>query len=260
MRIINITMSTETANNIHKAALADMPESSKALLLMKPNSWVYYIDPTLAGIPLEEGCDYDVCTPIEEDGELIGFHCAIVVEEEFMAYDDEDNIVPTGEYGYVTDHYVEVRFAPKDVECDECLEDDHFVDYPETHESAFVGGRLRSYYDHDAGEATFYPIDSHGHSKGRSIEVTLPYSKWADICRRIETTPDEYVLQVCKAYNGEEYGVVCHHLDEMPFDRYENGRGFIHATGWEYLESNGDWVNEYEDDTDDVSHIIVFQF
>ena len=142
---------------------------------------------------------------------------------------------------------------------DECLGDDHFVDYPETHETAFVGECLRSYFDHDAGEATFYPIDSYGHSKGRSMEVTLPYTKWAGICRGVEGTPDECILRVYKAYDGAEYGVLCHHLDEMPFDRWdENKWSFVHATGWEYLESNGDWVTEYEDDMEGFLKSIPF--
>lgn len=37
-------------------------------------------------------------------------------------------------------------------------------------------------------------------------------------------------------------------LENMPYDKYVDGVGFIHATGDEVKLENGDWVIEYEDD------------
>ena len=37
-------------------------------------------------------------------------------------------------------------------------------------------------------------------------------------------------------------------LNDMPFDRYEDGIGFIHATGRAILFSDGSIDTEYEDD------------
>ncbi len=46
-----------------------------------------------------------------------------------------------------------------------------------------------------------------------------------------------------------ENGIIFHELDHMPFDRYEDGVGFIHATGREWFcTSDGHWNIEWEDD------------
>lgn len=37
-------------------------------------------------------------------------------------------------------------------------------------------------------------------------------------------------------------------LNKMPFDRFEDGIGFIHATGYEVKLESGEWILEYEDD------------
>ena len=38
----------------------------------------------------------------------------------------------------------------------------------------------------------------------------------------------------------------------MPFDRYEDGKGFIHATGYEiYNTWTGSWRPEYEDELEE---------
>lgn len=37
-------------------------------------------------------------------------------------------------------------------------------------------------------------------------------------------------------------------LKNMPFDRFEDGVGFIHATGYDCLV-DGQWMTEYEDNT-----------
>ena len=46
-----------------------------------------------------------------------------------------------------------------------------------------------------------------------------------------------------------ENGILYHDLDSMPFDRFEDGKGFIHATGREWWdETHQQWVTEYEDE------------
>ncbi|MFR3950687.1 MAG: hypothetical protein ACLTY2_01400 [Coprococcus eutactus] len=38
------------------------------------------------------------------------------------------------------------------------------------------------------------------------------------------------------------------HLSKMPFDKFSDNDGFVHATGDECLLENGEWCVEYEDD------------
>lgn len=45
-----------------------------------------------------------------------------------------------------------------------------------------------------------------------------------------------------------EDGILFHDLDEVPFDKYEDGTGFIHATGREWWDENHQiWLTEYEE-------------
>ena len=42
-------------------------------------------------------------------------------------------------------------------------------------------------------------------------------------------------------------GELCHYLDQMPFDIFEDGRGFIHALGYEvWSEECQRWRPAYE--------------
>lgn len=37
-------------------------------------------------------------------------------------------------------------------------------------------------------------------------------------------------------------------LKNMPFDKFDDSNGFIHATGYEIMTEDGQWQVEYEDD------------
>ena len=85
---------------------------------------------------------------------------------------------------------------------------------------------------------------------GYTVSIqNLTYDRWAYICREIDTNPSDWWIEediYCKAAEG---GILIHLLDQMPNDL--NG---VHATGREYLEVNGDFVTEYEDDLTEVVH------
>ena len=42
------------------------------------------------------------------------------------------------------------------------------------------------------------------------------------------------------------------HLSKMPFDKFSESEGFIHATGDECLLENGEWCVEYDDEFEDT--------
>lgn len=141
---------------------------------------------------------------------------------------------------------------------DSLPESDNFVEY-ETGEIAFVGNHLRAYWNPWDSVAHFHLLDDAGHMTESSVGVELTQSIWRGICGDIEDNPGEYGISVETDYYGNgEYGMLIHHLETMPFDRYTDADGFIHRTGWEYLETNGDWVLEEESDTEHVLRVAMF--
>lgn len=76
----------------------------------------------------------------------------------------------------------------------------------------------------------------------------ISYDLWKGILEDMVKNLDDYSLTKSVEPYHTEGEFLRHRLNHMPFDKYEDGKGFIHATGWEYLEVNGDWVTEYEDD------------
>ena len=108
----------------------------------------------------------------------------------------------------------------------------------------FEGNHVEATWDKE-GEYVFltiYPKDG-----GLEINITNISRNIAEsIVHDIEENPDDYFIRVYNFQNGRgELAVLYHQLEEMPFDK--NG---IHATGVEYLETNGDWITEYEDEED----------
>lgn len=126
-----------------------------------------------------------------------------------------------------------------------------------TREWCFDGNHVHGYYvDANHVHGCYDNLDSKvelsifsvkdGKVMGYSEEVTLNKAIADAIIEDIESNPDDYFIRVYDFQNGRgELHILYHLLDNMPFDK--NG---VHATGVEYLETNGDWVIEYEDDED----------
>jgi hypothetical protein len=92
------------------------------------------------------------------------------------------------------------------------------------------------------GAEISYEVPEEEEAVVAGVTISIPRNIWEDI----EENPDDYFIRVYNFHNGRgELAVLYHQLEEMPFDK--NG---IHATGVEYLETNGDWVTEYEDEED----------
>jgi len=45
-------------------------------------------------------------------------------------------------------------------------------------------------------------------------------------------------------------------LDEVPCDKYVEGKGFVHATGFEILVEGLGWWPEFEDDLDELEYAV----
>lgn len=48
-------------------------------------------------------------------------------------------------------------------------------------------------------------------------------------------------------------------LKEMPFDKYSDGTGFVHATGFDCMFDDGEWRTEYEDSNFEYADDCVFE-
>lgn len=129
----------------------------------------------------------------------------------------------------------------------------YFIHSPETGEVCFEGKFLHSYFDTQENEASFFSMNEEGYSTGYTVKVPLVYGQWRSICLDIENNPENYHIEFY-AFSPEE-GFLFHTLEEMPCDLHG-----VHATGDEYLEVNGDWVYEYEDDEDDILKLVKFGF
>lgn len=89
-------------------------------------------------------------------------------------------------------------------------------------------------------------ISSKSDIEVKTEEVIVPREVADFIIGDIESNHDDYFIRVYDFQNGRgELHMLYHLLDNMPFDK--NG---VHATGVEYLETNGDWIIKYEDDED----------
>ena len=66
------------------------------------------------------------------------------------------------------------------------------------------------------------------------------------------------LIYVNRKYGHETWGITCDNgtgylysrraLETMPLDRFDQGVGFVHATGYDYrIPSDGTWRTEYED-------------
>ena len=75
----------------------------------------------------------------------------------------------------------------------------------------------------------------------------VPCIDWDDDGNEVTWTSimDEDMNEVTEFNVGDRL-----RLDQMPFDRYEDGKGFIHHTGWCYWDDS-QWQNIWEDDDED---------
>lgn len=138
-------------------------------------------------------------------------------------------------------------------------EDDPISTYWEyddtTREWCFYGRHLNAFYEDDVDDndnvrVTFFAVENAtggrlgcGTPVAHSDMITLPKKVADSIIEDIEMNPQDYYLQSYLDYKGDTVYTLCKYLEKMPFDK--NG---VHATGSAYLETNGDWVTEYEDD------------
>ncbi len=112
----------------------------------------------------------------------------------------------------------------------------------DTGEYCYEGKTLHAYYSPLDGTGTF-------HFGGwYSRPYKIPYKVWESLVIDIINKPDNYRLSKSSNPIHTEGEYLKYRLNEMPFDRFENGKGFIHATGWEFLDEDGEWYIEYEDD------------
>lgn len=138
-----------------------------------------------------------------------------------------------------------------------------------TKEWCFEGKHVHSYYidsyyqsDNEGRvDVSIFAINSDGKPIAHTDHIMLDTNVADSIIEDIEKNPKDYLLQsypMLDAITGEVCGEaysLLHRLEKMPFDK--NG---IHATGAEYLETNGDWVEEYEDDIPEgyTPHVVKF--
>lgn len=165
-------------------------------------------------------------------------------QEMMTAIDDHD--IESNYWGYNFEKW-------SDPDCEEPDESDGddvsrfwYLD-ENTREYCFEGQHLHAFYGADEDEngkvdVGFFAQGDHG-VKGYTDHIMLPKKVADALIEDIERNPDEYYLQSYLDYQGNSVYSLCRKLEKMPFDK--NG---VHATGSEYLETNGDWVTEYEDD------------
>lgn len=116
----------------------------------------------------------------------------------------------------------------------------------------FEGEHVNGIYND--GEVTIFAVKD-GEILGHAEDITIDLEVARSIVEDIEDNPEDYYLQSYLDYKGDTVYTLCRYLEKMPFDK--NG---IHATGSEYLETNGDWVTEYEDDIPEgyTPHVVNF--
>lgn len=163
--------------------------------------------------------------------------------------DEEPIMIPDGIEGGLTIKYVEIPEYNDDDPDDE--PDDsisRFWEYDNgTYEWCFYGNHVHGFYvdrpdENGNVEVSIFPKEGTAYTEG----IMMPKDRADAIIEDIEKNPDDYFLESFLDYKGDTVYSLCRHLEKMPFDI--NG---IHATGTQYLETNGDWVDEYEDDIPD---------
>ena len=120
-----------------------------------------------------------------------------------------------------------------------------------TYEWCFEGHHVHAYYidpyyhsdDEGRVEVSIFAINEEGHPVAHTDHIMLDPKVADTLIENIEENPQDYYLQSYLDYQGNTVYSLCRKFEGIPFDK--NG---IHATGSEYLETNGDWVTEYEDD------------
>lgn len=185
--------------------------------------------------------------------------------EYILIYEPEEGEEPRDEEWEIRDpEPIEICYGDPITEEDlKELEDNEMWSFDEgTKEWCFEGKHIHAYYidpyyqsDEGRVEVSIFAINAEGHPVAHTDHIMLDPKVADALIEDIEENPQDYLLQsypmldaetgeVC----GEAYGLL-HRLEKMPFDK--NG---VHATGFEYLEVNGDWVLEYEDDIPEEYH------
>lgn len=190
-------------------------------------------DHDLAKLCEEKGWDTLLCT--EEDPDL-------GMTDYWLVFPKD------GEEEYFEEMSSEEEDAEKETE-----EDSRFYDSLETGEICFEGKYLHSYFDVYEKTAIFFRIGKDGNSHGYTVEIPMSEKVWENLSMDIEENPDSYAIRM-----GENGGILFHQMMQMSTAVWnEAGWDFDFPTGWEYLEVNGDWVLEFQDEEED-SPILMF--
>ena len=135
----------------------------------------------------------------------------------------------------------------------------HFWNYDRgTREWCFEGKHLHAYYqditdENDLIEVSFFAVEGSENVKGNTENIKMKASEADKLIEDIEQNPEKYILQSSHDYKGNDVFALMRRSENMA----TNINGKV-PSGWEYLETPGDWVLETKDEIEPDAKYVHF--